>query len=270
MQALSVFITTYNNARTLPACLQSVRWADEIVLLDSFSSDDTLAIAERFGCVIRQQAFLGYGPQKQCALEMTRHRWVLLLDADEMLSEAAQAAIRDLLAAGPSAAGYALPRQEQMFWRMSDPRVRMNHFLRLFDKTRGRINPMPVHAAPEVDGPVQKLDAPFFHFGETSLRVKVDKVNAYAAGLVAHKRARGRHARPWAMLLYPPFAFLKSYLFKRQFLNGWAGLMASLVMGFYAFLKHAQWYEAERFERDAGFGMPANAPKVEPPPAGQA
>jgi glycosyltransferase involved in cell wall biosynthesis len=266
MEKLSAFVTTYNNARTLAACLESVKWADEIVVLDSFSTDQTLDIARAYGCVIYQEPFKGYGPQKQSALEKTTHRWVLLLDADEMLSPASQQEIRALLAAGPTADGYTLPRQEQLFWRMSDPRVRMNHFLRLFDKTRGRISDMPIHAAPVVNGRVERLRHPFYHFGETSLHVKVDKVNHYSTGLVTDKQAKGRRANPWIMVVYPPLAFLKNYVFKRNFLNGWAGFMASTTMAFYAFMKYAKLYEAQQFAHHGSRLMPEGAPPMEGPP----
>jgi len=135
-----------------------------------------------------QHEFLGYGPQKQMALEHTTHRWVLLLDADEALSPEGQARVRDLLAAGPAADGYRLPRHEQMFWQLPDPRARMNYFLRLFDKTRGHVSDMPIHAAPEVDGRVEKLDAPFIHHGEPDIHTKVAKINGYSTGLVADKQ----------------------------------------------------------------------------------
>lgn len=246
MQQLSVFVTTLNNAGTLDACLSSVAWADEIVLLDSFSQDDTLAIANRHGCRVFQQEFRGYGPQKQDALEHTSHRWVLLLDADEALTEQGQRTVRELLAAGPAADGYALPRVEQMFWRMPHRHARMNYYLRLFDKTRGRVSDMPIHAAPEVDGRVEKLDAPFVHYGEPDIHTKVAKINAYSTGLVADKQAKGRSPNPWIMVFYPPLFFVRLYFFKRNFLNGWAGFIASVVSAFYAFLKYAKLYEASQ------------------------
>jgi glycosyltransferase involved in cell wall biosynthesis len=243
---LSVFVTTFNNARTLDFCLESVKWADEIVVLDSFSTDDTEAIARRHHCVFFQHRFLGYGPQKQMALEHTRHRWVLLLDADEVLSPAAQAEIRALLTRGPQGAGYTLPRQEQVFWKMADRGVRMNHFLRLFDKTCGRVSDMPIHASPRVDGEVRRLKAPFYHFGETSVHVKVEKINHYSTGLVIDKQARGKRGNPWITVFYPPLVFLRSYFFKRYFLDGWAGFFNSVSMAYYAFLKYAKLHEAER------------------------
>lgn len=255
MTPLSAFVTTFNNDRTLAACLESVKWADEIVILDSYSTDSTEKIARDYGCQFFQHPFLGYGPQKQLALEHTTHQWVLLLDADEVLSPESQAEIRSLLEKGPSAAGYTLPRQEQLFWKMSSPRVRMNHFLRLFDKTRGHVTDMPIHAAPEVTGPVLKLRHPFYHFGETSVHVKVDKINHYSTGLVKDKQAKGKRANPWIMVFYPPLFFIRSYIFKRSFLNGWAGFIGSVTMSFYAFLKYAKLYEAEQI-RKHGIRLP--------------
>lgn len=249
MEKLSAFVTTFNNERTLAACLESVKWADEIVLLDSFSNDGTLDIARRYGCRIFQHGFMGYGPQKQMALDHTRHRWALLLDADEVLSPELQEEIKALMSAGPTADGYEMPRQEQLFWRMNDPRVRMNHFLRLFDKTKGGMDDMPIHAAPKVNGVIRRLNAPFYHFGETSIHVKVDKINHYSTGLVEDKVARNQRPGPWIMVFYPPFAFLRSYLFKRNFLNGWAGFITSVTGAFYVFLKYAKLYEHRQTEK---------------------
>ncbi len=250
MEKLSVFITTYNNADTLDKCLSSVAWADEIVVLDSFSTDQTMDIARRHGCKVFQHEFLGYGKQKQMALERTSNDWVLLLDADEMLSSELQEEIQELLETGPRAAGYALPRREQVFWRMNHAGVRLNHHLRLFDKRRGRVSDTPIHAAPKVDGEVRRLNRPFLHFGERDIHEKVDKVNAYSTGLVADKLARGRRAHPLLLIIYPPWIFFRSYVLKRAFLDGWAGFIASVVMSFYAFLRYAKLYEHGRRKRE--------------------
>ena len=267
VEPISVFITTFNNARTLPACLESVKWADEVVVLDSYSTDETPAIAQRYGCKFLQHKFLGYGPQKQLALENTAHRWALLLDADEALSPALIDEIQDLRARGFDADGYEIPRQEQMFWRMSSPKVRMNGFLRLFDKRRGRVSDMPVHAAPKVDGRIKWLKHPFYHYAETSLHVKVEKINAYSTGLVADKVKRRFRPSPWKMALYLPYAFLRSYLFKRNFLNGWGGFIGSVTMSYYAFLKYAKLYEYAQFQRYGQSLMPEGAPPPPPPPS---
>lgn len=261
MPQLSAFVTTYNNADTLGVCLESVKWADEIVVLDSFSTDATLTIAEGYQARIFQHAFLGYGAQKQSALEKTSHRWVLLLDADEALSPELQQEIRTLLTQEPACAGYQLPRQEQMFWRMASTASRLNGFLRLFDKSKGRISTMPVHAAPEVDGVVGRLRHPFYHYGETDIHTKVDKINAYSTGLVADKVAKKRRGNPWIMVVYPPLFFLRLYLYKRNFLNGWAGFVSSAVGAFYAFLKYAKLYEHRRRSEVGTALLPPGAPQ---------
>lgn len=242
---LSGVVTTLNNAATLERCLQSLRFCDEIVLLDSGSCDDSVAIARRHGARIFTRPFGGYGPQKQAAIDLAAGEWILLLDADEHLTDAGRDAIQAELGA-PRADGYRLPRSEWLFWRWPHAGTRPNWQLRLFRKASGRMNDVPVHAAPEVAGRVLDLHAPFRHYGEPTLADRVDKVNRYSSGLVAHKRARPVRFMALRLLLYPGVAFLKLYLGKRYFLNGWAGYFAARTQAFYAFLKYAKVLEASR------------------------
>lgn len=260
MEKLSVCITTFNNERTLGACLESVTWADEIVLLDSFSTDKTLDIARHYGCRISQHAFLGYGKQKQMAIDMAQHRWVLLLDADEAVTIDLQQQIRQALQSGPDADAYELPRLEQVLWRMNHPKTRLNYFLRLFDKTKTRMSDMPIHAAPKTDSAVKKLHGCFYHYAETDVHAKVEKVNWYSTGVVADKVAKGKKPNPWIMVFYPPVYFLRSYIFKRNFLNGWPGFITSVAGAFYAFLKYAKLYEYHQRARYGDSLLPKGAP----------
>lgn len=242
---LSCVVTTLDNAATLDECLGSLAFCDEIVVLDSGSTDATLAIAERHGARVHSQPFAGYSAQKQAALDLAQHDWTLLLDADEFLSDAARAEIeRELIA--PRADGYRLPRQEWLFWRWTHPRTLPNWQLRLLRRSRGRMNAVPIHAEPEVQGKVIDLRAPFRHRGEANIAVRVDKINRYSSGLVEHKRARGVRLLGLRLLLYPWIAFARFYFIKRYFLNGWAGFIAARVHAFYAFLKYAKLHEAVR------------------------
>lgn len=243
--ALSGVVTTLDNASTLEACLASLAFCEERVVLDSGSSDDTLAIAARHGARVSVRPFQGYGPQKQAAIELATHDWILLLDADEHLTDAGRIAIERELAA-PRADGYRLPRAEWLFWRWPHRATRPNWQLRLFRRSKGRMNAVPVHAAPEVEGRVLDLDAPFRHYGEPCLADRVDKVNRYSTGLVAHKRAKRTSLIALRIVAAPPLAFLKLYLGKRYFLNGWAGYLAARTQAFYVFLKYAKVLEAER------------------------
>jgi glycosyltransferase involved in cell wall biosynthesis len=262
MEKLSVFIITYNCARTLEPCLESVKWADEIVMLDSASTDGTLEIAEKYGCRVHQTAFLGYGKTKQLAIDKTRNNWVLHVDADEMLSPALQDEIRALLKTGPAADGYMIPRLDQLFWQMNHPRTRLNSQLKLFDKRRGRMNDMAVHSDPEVDGRVGTLRNVFYHFSEVDIHSKVEKINAYSTGIVADKLAKGQRPGPWILVFYPPLVFIQQFFLQRNFLNGWAGFIGSVIGSFYAFLRYAKLYEHYRFEGPWARKLPKGAPIV--------
>ena len=250
---LSGVVTTLDNAATLEACLASLAFCDEIVLLDSGSTDATLEIARRHDARIETQPFAGYGPQKQAAIELAVGEWILLLDADEHLTEGGRATILRELAA-PRADGYRLPRQEWLFWRWPHAGTRANRQLRLFRKARGRMNKVPVHAAPEVEGRVLDLAAPFRHYGEPRLADRVDKINRYSSGLVEHKRGKRTRLIALRLLFYPGVAFLKLYVGKRYFLNGWAGFFAAKTQAFYAFLKYAKLLEAGRDPNRSGPG----------------
>lgn len=260
MIPLSVFVTTYNNASTIGPCLASVAWADDVLVLDSFSNDDTVAIARSHGCRVMQHEFLGYGRQKQLALDNTRHDWVLFLDADEALSPELISELQELLEKPLEADGFEIPRQEQLFWTMCSRSTAMNHYLRLFDKSKTHFTTMPIHASPDIGGQTRRLVHPFYHFGEPDIHTKVEKINGYSTGLVADKVARKQHANPLILLIYPPLFFLKLYLLKRNFLNGWGGFITSVTGAFYVFLKYAKLYEYRQFERLGESQMPPNAP----------
>lgn len=252
---LSAVVTTLDNAATLDACLASLAFCDELVVLDSGSGDATVDIARRHGARIQTQPFAGYGAQKQAAIDLATHDWVLLLDADEFITAAGRVAIERALIA-PQADGFRLPRHEWLFWRWPHPATRPNWQLRLFRRTRGAMNAVPVHAAPQLHvGTAVDLDAPFRHNGEREIAVRVDKINRYSSGLVAHKRRKPVRLLGLRMLLYPALAFVRFYVGKRYFLNGWAGFIAARVHAFYAFLKYAKVYEAQQRTR-AGQRLP--------------
>ena len=260
MEPISVFITTYNNQQTLGYCLDSVKWADEIVVVDSFSTDRTIHIASRFGAKVFQQKFLGYGPQKQHALEKTSNEWVLLLDADEAVSTELANEIKVVLRTSPEFHGYELPRQEQIFWRMCSRFTKFNYQLRLFRKSKGGLSNDAVHADPKVNGKVGKLKHPFLHFGEVNIHTKVSKINNYSSGMVEEKVTKGKKGSLAMCTLYPMWTFLHSYIIKRNFMNGSAGFIGSVVLSHYAFLKYAKVHEHHKFASLGHTMLPENAP----------
>jgi len=245
-EPLSLVVTTFNSAATLQRCLASVPFADDIVVLDSGSTDATLEIAARHKARIFSEPFKGYAAQKQSALDKAAHAWTLLLDADEALSPRSAAEIERALH-NPAVAGFRLPRREQMFWTFQHAWSRTNTHLRLFDRRRGRMNDAAVHAAPKVNGPVRTLRAALLvHYGEPDIATKVAKINAYSSGLVAEKLRRRPRLVGLRMVAYPPLFFLRQFFLKRYFLNGTSGFISAAIGAFYVFLKYAKVYEARR------------------------
>ncbi|MDE1884438.1 MAG: glycosyltransferase family 2 protein [Xanthomonadaceae bacterium] len=253
-EKFSLVVTTFNSAATLERCLVSAAFADDIVVLDSGSTDASVDIARRHGARIFMEAFRDYSTQKQSAIDKAAHDWVLLLDADEVLTDSARVEIERALEHvslnQPAAAGFRLPRHEQMFWTFQHRRSWTNTHLRLIDRRRVRMNAAAVHAAPETDGAVRTLRrAVFLHYGEPDVATKVAKINAYSTGVVVDKLRRKPRFLGVRMVAYPPVFFLRQYIFKRYFLNGWAGFISAATGAYYVFLKYAKVYEARRRER---------------------
>jgi len=249
-EPLSVVVITYNNADTLDACLREVDWADEIVVLDSGSTDSTVAIARMHGARVDVHPFDDYGPQKQRAYELARNDWILNLDADEILSPGTRAIIERALE-DPRHAGFRLPRRERMFWTVQHRLSHRNGHLRLFNRKHGAMNDVEVHAAVEVRGPVKTLwSADFVNNGDGDIATRVEKINRYSSGMVAHKLRRGQRFTGLRMVVYPPLFFLRQFVLKRYFLSGWAGFVASVLGAFYVFLKYAKLHEARRRRLD--------------------
>jgi len=256
-QPLSVVVTTLDSADTLPACLASVAWAEDIVVLDSGSTDATRRIAEAHGARFLTRPFTGYSEQKQAAIDLARHDWVLLLDSDEKLAEGGEDALRAVLA-DPDRWGYVLWRREWLFWRWQSPRSRLNHYVRLFDRRHARMNGLKVHETVAVDGPVRQLDVMIDHYGERDITGRTHKANRYSSLQVEDLERRGVGQLKLRLVCYPWIAFVRYYFLRGHWREGWAGFVAARVHAFYAFLKYAKLYEVRRgrvaVDRDPGPG----------------
>lgn len=244
-EPVSAVVTTFNSADTLDACLRGVTWADEIVVLDSGSTDATVAIAAHYGARIHSQPFAGYSAQKQAVIDLATHDWVLLLDSDEALDSAAAAQLQGILHA-PAHAGYQLWRREWQFWRWQSSRGRLNHYVRLFDRRRARMSGHAVHESVVVDGSVGVLDVVMDHHGDRDISARTAKANRYSTLQVADLSGRGVRWLRLRMVAYPTVAFARYFLFRGHWRSGWAGFVAARIHAFYAFLKYAKTYEAQK------------------------
>ena len=247
MTSVSVIVITSNEARNVGAALESVRWADDIVVVDSGSTDDTVAIARRHTDRVVTHPWVGYGAQKNYAAGLAAHDWVLSLDADERVTPALTQEIRALLAAGPARQGYRIPRATHYLGRW----IRSTDWypdrqLRLYDRRAGRWNDRRVHESVIVDGPVGQLEAEIEHRAYRNVSHHLRTIDRYSTLAADQMLADGRRVRWVDLAAHPPFAFLRNYVTRLGLRDGTPGLIVSVLNSYYVFLKYAKRWEQQR------------------------
>ncbi len=244
---LSVAITTLNEEQNLPRCLASLEGlADQIIVLDSLSTDGTRQIAEDAGAEFHSQAFLGHVRQKQMALELARCDWVLNIDADEWLDDPLRQAIAQVLAAdaddGP--VGYGLNRRNLYLGAWIDhcgwsPQWR----LRLVRRGAARWAGEDPHDRLEVQGSEARLSGRLNHQPYRDLADHFARIGRYTDTMAADRFERGERGSVARLIFRPAGRFLRMYLLQRGLLDGWRGLVLCSVAAFYVFLKYAKLME---------------------------
>lgn len=251
---LSVAIITKDEAENLAACLETVAFARQIIVVDSGSADDTCKIAAEKGCEVFREEWRGFGPQKQFAIDQCREPWVLVLDADERLSgETAQQIKRIVLNPSAGAAGYSFPRKNffQGRW-IRHAGWWPDRVVRLFRKGRGRMSTAMVHEAVMVDGPVEALPLPIEHFTESSLERVLVKIDRYSTAGAEEAFAAGKMSSLFSALLRAEFTFFQDYLLRRGFLDGAPGFTLAVLDGINKFFKYAKLNELHRRAKTDG------------------
>ena len=254
---LSVCIITGNEEANVRRCLESVAWADEIVVVDSFSTDRTTEIAREFTDRVFQHRWVGYIGQKAIARNLARGEWILFVDADEAVSPALRSEILSTLRRGvpEGVDGFDFPRQVWYMRRW----IRHGDWypdakLRLFRKARGRCCGIEPHERIEVEGEVRHLRAPLFHYTYADVADQIDTMNRFSSISARNERLRRMPAAYllWGMLMHPPFRFFRCYFLKRGFLDGVAGLVIARSAAFSTFVKYAKLWEARLAARRDG------------------
>ncbi|MFA6282831.1 MAG: glycosyltransferase family 2 protein [Desulfurivibrionaceae bacterium] len=243
---LSVAIITKNEEDRLPGCLASVSFADEVVVVDSGSTDRTVEIAREFGAVVYDELWQGFGRQKQLAIDRCRHDWVLVLDADERVGAEAQAEIREALATGTSVA-YSLPRKNYFCGRwLRHAGWWPDRVVRLFKKNFARMSERPVHESLEVHGPVGALRHPLIHYANKGLEQTLNKVNQYSSAGADELFAQGKTASAAKALLRAAWAFFHGYILRGGFLDRGEGLVMAVSDFMNVFFKYAKLRELRK------------------------
>lgn len=250
---LSVVIITLNAASQLRACLESVRFAEEVLVVDSGSDDATVALAEEFGARVVQQHWLGFGPQKHFAVEQAANDWVLCVDADERVTSELRASIEAALCQ-PRHAAYRFARRNRFLGRyLRHGEGYPDWSLRLFDRRLARWSSDVVHEKVIVDGTkgqasVGTLQGDLLHDSAETLDAYLGKQNRYTTLAAEAAIAAGQRATAARIVFSPLFRFARFYILRRGFLDGLPGLVHILIGCFNSFGKYVKMVERQQGE----------------------
>lgn len=251
---LSACIIAKDEARDIEDCVRSVAFCDEVLVLDSGSTDDTVARARAAGARVLETDWPGYVAQKQRAAEAATHDWVLSLDADERVDDRLRATIEAIRAGGePVEAAFEMTRHVFYLGRWIDhggwfPEWR----IRLFHRARARWGGVDPHDHVETSGPVRRLrDGEIVHYTYRSIAEHAAQIDRFTTIAAREKVARGARGSLFPMLFRPPARFLRMYLLRAGFLDGRAGFFLAWMAAYYVFLKYAKVWELTGYGREA-------------------
>ncbi|QDU68451.1 glycosyltransferase family 2 protein [Engelhardtia mirabilis] len=247
-QPLTGVVVTLNEEDRLADCLRSLDFCDELLVIDSHSTDRTRELAAEFGAQVIERDWPGFMAQKEFGTRAAQNDWVLFLDADERLSATLRDEIVALRAEGfPARAGWRMPRTTSYLGAW----IRHGTWtpdlqLRLFDRRRGHYGGTDPHAYVVVDGPVGRLAGTILHDTYRNLGEHLAIIDRYTEVAAERMSEKGRRARPSDLVLRPAVHFLRAYLFKLGFLDGWRGLLLAYLGAHYVRLKYARLMARQR------------------------
>ncbi len=251
MPLLSGVVICYNEAEGIARCLESLSICDEIVVVDSHSTDATCTIARRYTDRVIEQKFLGYRDQKNFALDLAKHDWVLSLDGDEALSPELASAIQRMLREDDGrTSGYELDRVTYFLGIWHDRgEWYPDHVLRLFRRSRGRWGGGDTHERVDLEGPIGTLEGRLLHWNYRNLADHIRQIELFSARLAREMYERGRRFRLFDLFVRPFARFIKGYVLARGFRKGIPGFLVSVSTAYYVFMKYAKLWELERLGR---------------------
>jgi hypothetical protein len=246
MNKITVVIITHNEARNIRRCLTSVKTiADEIIVVDAFSTDDTVAICQKEGVTVKQQAWLGYGPQKNLGIQLAKHAYILSLDADEALDETLQTSIAAAKAQGLQGV-YDFTRLNYYYGRFLRHGLDYPDYkIRLFPKTSVQWNNDLVHEALLIQRslPKKRLKGQLLHYTYFSIQEHIAKANRYTTLGAELNQKKGKRTSWFKILISPPATFIQAYIFKAGFLDGSHGFIVAVFHAYGTFMKYTKLWQ---------------------------
>jgi len=245
MEKISATIITLNEEDNIRDCLESLKWADEILVSDSGSTDTTAEICREYGATVYTDSWLGFGRQKNLIAARAKNNWVLNIDADERVTPELKDELLRASASG-GADGYYIARKNYFGQRW----IRHcgwypDYNLRLYRKDRGAFSERSVHEAVEVKGKRARLKNHFIHYTYRDVADYLDRMQRYSTLAAKDMFEKGKKAGATDLLLRPPFTFFKMFVIKGGFLDGTAGAVLSFLYAAYTLSKYAKLWEMQ-------------------------
>jgi glycosyltransferase involved in cell wall biosynthesis len=247
-QKVSAVVIAYNDEPNMRACLETVTWADEIVVVDSHSTDATEKISREFTDKVYQHDFHGFGRLRNEAVAHASCEWVFSLDTDERATPEVRDEIREVLGRGPEAAAYFVPRRNYFLGRAIRhggwyPDYRQPQ---LFNRHRMRYREDMVHEGFDLDGRIAYLQGHVLQFPFRDLGQYLQKMSRYSTLMAEQMAQRGRRFRLHHLVTHPLFTFVKMYGLRQGFRDGMPGLILAVLYAYYTFVKYAKLWELTR------------------------
>ena len=244
---ISVLLPTYNCANIVRNTLESVKWADEILVVDSYSTDGTLDICREYGARIIQHEYINSAKQKNWAAPQCRYEWILQIDTDEVLEPGLRQEIESVVAAvPPEVHAFRVPRKNHVLGRwMRYGGVYPDYQTRLFRRDKGQWIEREVHAHVVVPGQVSTLQHHILHCGMPHISKQLRNLDRYTRYEADELRKQGKRFHWYHLIVRPWLAFLNRYFWLQGFREGWRGLIVCAYMAIYDFLIFAKLWELE-------------------------
>lgn len=243
---ISCAIVVYNEANNIEECLETAQWMDEIIVIDSYSTDDTVSISRSYTDKVIQRPWLGFGDQKNFAIDQATSEWVFILDSDERIPSELRAEIEAILSSsgtdGPVA--YSVPRKNYYFgnW-VTHAGCYPDYQLRLFKRGIGHLDDAEPHNKFIFDGEAGYLKTPLEHYTERTIADRFKKLRNFSS-LAAKERGKTKRHVYWTDLAFRPlFSFYRYYLAKQGFRDGMPGFLVSIFASMYTFIKYVKLWE---------------------------
>jgi glycosyltransferase involved in cell wall biosynthesis len=247
---ISVVVIAKNEAASIARCLQSIAWADEVIVLDSGSTDDTVSICRRYTQHVYETDWPGFGPQKNRALDLATGDWVISLDADEWMTPELRDEIQSTVATSVEQAGFRIPRLSSFCGRdMRHSGWWPDYVVRLFRRGRARFSDDIVHERVIVDGEIGTLVNPIRHETYVDLEDMLEKMNSYSTLSAQKLLAAGKRPGLMSAVLKAVWAFFRTYILRRGFLDGREGFMLAVSTAEVTYYRYAKCLFLDEHER---------------------